>query len=326
MKKKTSKFKKKKEVVAPVVKKTALSLPILPVISGLLLISIVAVIIGTLLLLFHIRFNKIEAITSKETSDINFSYFIKRPDALSSAKSIIVYDASLGVSLLTKNENVRFSPASTAKIMSALVALDHYGLDEVLSYDSVLAGADNSKMGLFVGEKMSVRNLIYGMMLPSGNDAALLLARNYPGGLGGFVAAMNSKAQEIGLSSTFFVDPSGYKDENYSTSYDLARLGAFALAHPFLSEVVKTQKIVVYDVTGVIPHTLTNLNELLELPRVNGVKTGFTNEAEGVLVTSFLYNEKQYVIVVLKSKDRFQDTRELINGIINDLKNEEISY
>lgn len=326
MKKKTSKFKKKKEASVSVVKKTALSLQILPIVSGLLLVSIVAVIIITILLLFHIRFNKIDAITSQESSDVNFSYFIKRPDALASAKSLIVYDASLGVSLLTKNENVRFSPASTAKIMSAIVALDHYMLEDILSYDAVLAGADNSKMGLFVGEKMSVKNLIYGMMLPSGNDAALLLARNYPGGLGGFVAAMNSKAKEMGLSNTFFVDPSGYKDENYSTSYDLARLGAFALTQPFLSEVVKTQKTVVYDQTGTIPHTLINLNELLEIPGVNGIKTGFTNEAEGVLTTSFLHNGKQYVIVVLRSKDRFQDTRELINGIINDLKNEEISY
>lgn len=218
-----------------------------------------------------------------------------------------------------------FSPASTAKIISALVALDHYSLDDVLTYPAVLIGPDNSKMGLFVGEKMSVRNLIYGMMLPSGNDAAQLLAHDYPGGLNGFVSAMNKKAQSLGLANTFFVDPAGFKDDNYSTAHDMAKLGAAALSDPFLSQVVKTQKTTVYDTSHTIPHVLVNLNELLDIPGVNGIKTGFTNEAEGVLVTSFLHNKKQYVIVVLRSKDRFGDTRELINGIINDLKNEQLS-
>ncbi len=324
MKKKTKKYKKKIEpVFTPTIEAKSSLNPLIIVVSTLIVL-LIAVVILILLLLLQVRFNKIEPIPIRATNGVNFSYFVKRPDALASAKALIVYDANENVSLLSKNENVRFAPASTAKIMSALVVLDHYALDDVLEYSQILAGVDNSKMGLFLNERMSVRNLIYGMMLPSGNDAAQLLARNYPGGVEGFVLAMNKKARELGLSNTLFVDPAGYKDENYSTAYDLARLGSKALEDPFLSEVIKTRSVTVYDNSGTIPHVLENLNELLEIPGVNGIKTGFTNEAEGVLTTSFLHNAKQYVIVVLRSKDRFADTRELINGIINDLKSEQV--
>lgn len=323
MNKKKNKFKKKDKPPVLIAKSSA-QFHIMPIAGFLLLGFIVLGVVLLIVLVLHTRFNKIEPIKAHSNSNIEFSYFVKRPDILASAKALIVYDAQENVSLLSKNENVRFAPASTAKIMASLVALDHYSLDDVLEYSSILAGSDSSKMGLFLGERMSVRNLIYGMMLPSGNDAAQLLASNYPGSVSGFVLEMNKKAQEIGLTNTYFVDPAGYKDENYSTAYDLARLGSVALQDPFLSEVVKTQSITVYDEEGKISHKLDNLNELLDISGVNGVKTGFTNEAEGVLVTSFYYNGKQYVVVVLRSQDRFKDTRELLSGIINDLKKEKI--
>jgi D-alanyl-D-alanine carboxypeptidase len=256
------------------------------------------------------------------SENVRFSYFQKRPDLLSSSKALVIYDATHNDLLLSKNEDLRFSPASTAKIMASLIALSQYSESDVLTYSAPLVGVDSSRMGLYTGEQISVKNLLYGMMLPSGNDAAKLIAVNFPGGEEEFVKKMNEKAQEIGMKNTYFVDPAGYADENYSTAYDLALLGSYALQNPTLSEIVKTKELVVYDTSGTIPHKLTNLNELLSIKGVNGIKTGFTNEAEGVLVSSFLYDGTQYVMVVLRSQDRFSDTRELISGIIEDLKRE----
>ncbi len=160
------------------------------------------------------------------------------------------------------------------------------------------------------------------MLLPSGGDAADVLSQNYPGGRDAFVLKMNEKAKQLGLKNTLFVDPSGYGDDNYTNAYDLARLGAYALSSPTLANIVKNQRLTVYSADHMISHRLENLNELLQLPGVTGIKTGFTNEAEGVLVTSFLSGKKEYIIVVLRSKDRFQDTKALIEGITKDLASE----
>lgn len=299
--------------------------------SLLLTIGIFFVILNCIL--FAVFLYLISAINSQKlakipgiSENISFSYFKKRPDLLSTSKALVIYDATHNNVLLSKNENLRFSPASTAKIMAALVALEHYKDEDVLAYTTQLVNADSSRMGLYIGERMTFKNLLYGMMLPSGNDAAMLLAVSYPGGESAFVKRMNEKGKEIGLKNTQFVDPAGYADENYSSGYDLALLGAYALRNKELANVVKTKEITVFDATGNIPHTLKNLNELLLIPGVNGVKTGFTNEAEGVLVSAFLHNGTQYVIVVLRSKDRFLDTRDLITGIIDDLKDESFSF
>lgn len=282
-------------------------------------------IIGIVILLILIRFNSRYNIFGQKANILTFSYFLKRPDLLASAKALTVYDVEAKVPLLSKNQNLRFSPASTAKIMTALVALEAYDLDRILTAKSFSQNPDSSKMGLFLGEKMSVLNLLYGMLLPSGSDAAEVLAENYPGGTEVFVVRMNEKAKELGLANTYFADPSGYSDDNYSTAYDLARLGAYALKNPTFREIVKTKKITVYNAQHNIPYVLVNLNELLEIPNVTGIKTGFTNEAEGVLTTSFVRNGKTYIIVVLGSKDRFADTRLLIESIINDLKSESVA-
>lgn len=299
--------------------------PRIYIIHSVLALLNILLIIAIISVLVLIRFNSVKNISGQEINDItSFSYFLKRPDLLSSAKALIVFDASAKAPLLSKNPQLRFSPASTAKIMSALVTLEQYNPATILTVDKLTNSSDSSKMGLFIGERISVENLIYGMLLPSGGDAAEVLARNYIGGEKAFVDRMNSKAREIGLKNTHFVDPAGYEDDNYSTAYDLARLGEYALKNPLIREVVKTKKKLVFNYDKTILHNLSNLNELLDIPSVTGIKTGFTNEAEGVLVTSFEYNKKRYIMVVLGSKDRFSDTRGLIEGIIHDLKNESV--
>ncbi|MGE5041897.1 MAG: D-alanyl-D-alanine carboxypeptidase family protein [Candidatus Levyibacteriota bacterium] len=280
-----------------------------------------------LLVLFIILFTLIQFVSVRDipvgkARQTTFSYFLKRPDLLTSSKALAIYDVTSNIFLLSKNENLRFSPASTAKVMSLLVALEHYPSDTVFTADYPAVTREGSRMGLFLGEKIGFLDLLYGVMLPSGNDAIYLIAENYPGGVNGFVSKMNEKALELGLDNTHFVDPAGYEDENYTTAYDLARLCAYALTNPTFAEVVKTREKTIYNVERTIPHQLKNLNELLSIPGVTGIKTGFTNEAEGVLTTSFTYNKHSYVIVVLRSQDRFQDTLELIKGITQDLKDQ----
>ena len=235
------------------------------------------------------------------------------------ARSYIVYDPTSRVVVDGKNEFLQFAPASATKMMTALVVLDHYKPEDVVIARNVFQ-VKGSKMNLIEGEAMVVKDLLYGLMLPSGNDAAFVLAQNYPGGQDEFIKAMNEKAKALHLYNTKFMDPSGLRDDNYTTAYDLSRIGSAVLKHPLLSEIVKTQFITVYNTAFTSSYNLQNLNELLYDPQVVGVKTGYTDEASGVLVTGYNYNGRIYIVVVLKSADRFTDTQQIIYGIIPQVK------
>lgn len=232
-----------------------------------------------------------------------------------SAESLIVYEKDSRTVVFEKNSSLRFSPASTTKIMTALVALETYDLDQYLIAQGV-SEVSGSSMGLVEGEEITVHNLLYGLMLPSGNDAAFVLSQNYPGGRSAFVARMNEKANELRLQNTRFVDPAGYEDNNYSTAFDLARLAVVAVQNPVLKDIVETKFITVYDRTFTNEHRLENLNRLLQNEGVYGVKTGYTYEAGQVLVTLFESNGKTFIVVVLKSQDRFFDTELILNEIV----------
>lgn len=237
-----------------------------------------------------------------------------------SAAAYVVYDTESRSVVAGKNQNLRFTPASTAKIMTATLALEYYSLDQVLTIPD-LSPVEGSSMDLISGEKLRVLDLLYGLMLPSGNDAAYTLAYYYPGGRRGFVEKMNSKAKELGLTNTHFEDPAGYIDSNYSTAVELARLATYAMDNPTFRTIVKTRNITVYDSTYQHEYYLENLNQLLVYPHVLGVKTGFTNEAGGVLVTAISHEGKILIVVVLKSNDRFYDTQDLMKFI-----NEKVTF
>lgn len=254
--------------------------------------------------------------TSADTVQIHqFPFFQERNDLIISARSAAVFEKESKVVVYKKNENFRFSPASSAKIMTALVALDMYSPDTALPVEDIQE-VKGSKMNLFNGEWIYVIDLLYGLLLPSGNDAAYVLAQNVPGGVDEFISHMNQKAEELHLVNTHFDDPSGYNDKNFTTAYDLARLTSYVLENPVLRKIVATKSKVVYDTSFKIEHKLNNLNQLLSEEGVTGVKTGFTEEAGGVLVTSFVYKNKTFIVVVLKSEDRFSDTREIIAKIV----------
>lgn len=275
-----------------------------------------------LILIFYLRYeiqkNRVVDV-SIATNNIGLPYLTKSIEDLSvSSKAYVIYNPRQRAIVSSKNANFRFSPASTAKIMSAIIALKHYPLEKIFTAEN-LEQVEGSKMGLIEGENISVENLLYGLLLPSGNDAAYVLSENFPGGTQAFVNAMNKKAEELKLVNTKFVDPAGYDDNNYSTAHELARLASYAMENKQFGKIVATKNISVFDESGQIEHTLVNLNELLAVSGVNGVKTGFTNEAGGVLITSISTKTSDYIIVVLGSSDRFADTGNIIGNIVRNL-------
>lgn len=228
-----------------------------------------------------------------------------------SAKGAVVIDNDSKVPIYSKNPNLRFIPASTTKIMTALVALEHYELDDVLTINDTNVGDSISDFQR--GEQFRFEDMLYAMLLPSNNDATLSIAQNYPGGEEEFIDKMNDKAKEFSLKNTKFIDSVGLENGNYTTPIDLARLASFALENPKLTEIVATQNREIESIQG-NKYFIRNLNELLDIPGVSGIKTGFTEEAGEVLVTSRRLDDvdKDLIFVVMRSEDRFFDTRLLL--------------
>ena len=239
---------------------------------------------------------------------------------LLSAQAVIVLDVDSGIPLYEKNPNARFLPASTTKIMTGIVALEHYDLDKELIVERFFV--PGQKMNLLPGEKITVKNLLYGLLIHSANDAAEVLARNYPGGREEFIKQMNIKADELSLSNTNFQNPSGLDGQaHYSTARDLVSVAAYAMKKPFFAQVVSTRQKLVTDSTGEIKHNLRNINELLgKVDGVLGVKTGWTENARENLVTYLERDGNKMMISVMGSQDRFGETQILIDWVFDNYK------
>lgn len=243
-----------------------------------------------------------------------------------SAVSVLAVDAESGVTLFEKNPDIKLLPASTTKIITALVTLDYYPPNAVLQVSDILV--DGQKMDLVPGEKISVDSLLKGLLIISANDAAEVLAQNYPGGTKGFVLAMNEKAKRINLENTFFTNPSGLDTEGHlSTARDLVRAATYAMKNPYFSEIVATKQTIVASVDNQIIHPLTNINQLIgEIDGVLGVKTGWTEFANENLVTYVERDGRKVVISLLGSQDRFGETENLINWIYGNYLWSRVSY
>lgn len=232
------------------------------------------------------------------------------------AKSVIIMDVNSEVVLFEKNSQVATFPASTTKIMSGLVALENFKLDEVLEVGQVTK-VEGQKIKLLPGEKITFENLLFGLLVASANDAAVVLAENFPAKSAGFVWAMNQKAKDLGLEKTNFTNPIGYDEPgHYSTAADLAHLAVFSMKNPIFERIVSTEKITITDVGGKIFHPISNINTLVgKIPGVRGVKTGWTQQAGECLVTFIERDGKKIVLVVLGSNNRFKETEDLINWV-----------
>lgn len=244
-----------------------------------------------------------------------------------SAQGVIAVDIDSGITLYEKNPDTPLLPASTTKIVTALVSLDTYRLNDVLIVPSGV-NVDGQKMGLYPGEKMKFENLLSGLLIYSANDAAEALAKDYPGGYDAFIAAMNQKAKELSMTNTHFDNPVGLDaDGQQSTAKDLVRASEVAMRNPEFAKIVGTKNITITDESGKSSYNLENVNELLgTVPGVIGVKTGWTEGARENLVTYIVRDNHKVIIAILGSEDRFGETKELIDWIFSSYKWQEVRY
>ncbi len=232
-----------------------------------------------------------------------------------SAQGVVIVDLLSNIVVYQKNATDRFNPASTTKIITALVALDHFGLDDVLTVEKV--EKEGRTMGLVAGERLTFESILYGTLVHSANDAAYTIAENYPAGVEKFIEAMNQKAAALHLDNTNFGNPVGFDDEKtYTTPADLSKLAKVALNNKLVAKIVGTKAITVSDTSYSYFHPLTNVNELLgKIAGVAGVKTGYTENGGEILVSEVKKNGHSVLFVILKSKDRFSETALLIDWV-----------
>lgn len=238
-----------------------------------------------------------------------------------SARAVLVKDLGTDSILYQKDANIAISIASTTKIMTALVASEYFNPNSVLTV-KIGAKITGAKVGLAIGENLSFRSLLYGMLLSSGNDAAYTIAENYPGGILGFVSAMNEKAQILGLTNTHFDNPAGFDSpKHFSSAKDLAKITGEALKNVSLARIFATKETSIVSLDKKYNHELINLNKLLsQVKGVLGVKTGFTQGAKENLVTFVDRDNHQILTVVLGSDDRFGESTELIEWTYNNFQ------
>ena len=236
------------------------------------------------------------------------------------SKSCIVLDRQSKNIIYGKNEKNKVKMASTTKIMTAIIVIENGNLDKTIEISKKAASTGGSRLGLKTGDKITINNLLYGLMLCSGNDAAVALAESIAGSVSDFAILMNNKAKELGLKNTHFETPHGLDSDNhYTTAYELALLTDYALKNSTFSNIVGTKNYTI-NING-YPKNLTNTNELLgNLNGIYGVKTGFTNGANRCLVTACKRGDMDIICVVLGAdtkKFRTQDSIKLIEYTFN---------
>ncbi len=223
-----------------------------------------------------------------------------------SAQSAVLYDPLSQQILYAKNEQCPMGMASTTKIMTALVALEQYDLEKVVTIQKEWTGIEGSSMYLRPGEQLKVSELLYGLLLASGNDAAVALAGIHPEGESGFVAQMNRKAEALGLKNTHFENPSGLDGKTHkTTALELAQLTAEAMTSVQFAEIVATRTIQIGD------RWLSNHNRLLKEINACGVKTGFTKACGRCLVSAREQNGRMLICVTLNAPDDWNDHKNL---------------
>lgn len=233
-----------------------------------------------------------------------------------SARAVFIKDLTTNTVLFQKEANAQLSIASTTKIMTALVSSEYFKSNSSLRVN-IGASVTGAKAGLISGEDLSFRSLLYAMLLNSGNDAAYSLAENFPGGILGFISAMNKKAAELKLQNSHFDNPAGFDSpQNFSSAKDLAIITEEALKNTTLARIFATKQTNIVSLDKKYTHQLANLNRLLsQVKGVLGVKTGYTEGAKENLVTFVDRDSHQILTVVLGSNDRFGESAKIIEWV-----------
>ena len=244
-------------------------------------------------------------------------------DITPTAKSAVILDAASGAVLYSKNMNERLGMASTTKIMTGILALEHGSLSDVYKVPEDDYWVEGSSLYLNPGENVSLETLVYGLLLKSGNDAALAIARHVSGSEKAFVALMNEKAKELGLENTKFANPHGlYAEDHYTTAFELARLAAYAMQNPVFAEIVKTayhkETPVDEERNG---RMIKNANKLISLyAEADGVKPGFTPETGRTLVGSATKDGIKVITVTLDCENDWEEHKNMFDYAFNNFK------
>lgn len=240
-----------------------------------------------------------------------------------SGESAVVLDGSNGDILFEKNSHMRVAPASLTKIATAIVAIENADLQQrlVIDFDSyqMVVDTESTVMGLKPGDNRSIEDLLYGLMLPSGNDAAVVIARTVGGSEAKFVEMMNDKVRDLGLQDTHFRNPHGLDAEgHYSSAYDMAALSLYGIRHSVFRSLSATKK---YEIRGNRPYELWNLNRLLySYDGADGVKIGYTESALETIVASATREGQKLIVAVMRSNSRYADARLLLDYYFDALK------
>ena len=250
--------------------------------------------------------------------------FVPITAAANSASSYCVIDAMTGRVLYEKNAREKRGMASTTKIMTAIVALERANPSDMASVSYNASRTEGSSLYLKPSEKMSITDLVYGLMLNSGNDAAVVLAEHIGGSVEGFAAMMNETAKKICANSTNFTNPNGlYDEKHYTTAYDLALIARYAMKNETFAQIVSTKKYTAHAVSasGERNIYLSNHNKLLSmLEGCDGVKTGFTKKTGRCLVSSATRKGQRIICVTLNAPDDWNDHTSLINTAFSEYK------
>ncbi len=247
--------------------------------------------------------------------DVTYFAGAAKPPRLA-AHAAILLENTTGTVLYALHENTPRAPASITKIMTALLALETGRLDDIVTVSRKAAGVTGSSAHLFTGQKIRMEDLLYGMLLRSGNDAAVAVAEHLAGSVSAFAQLMNERAKELGAVHTRFANPHGLDaPDHYSTAFDLAMLARVALLYPKFASIVGATSYF-YDERDV---TWQNTNRLLwSYPGAEGIKTGTTGQAGPSLAAAASRGDMQLITVVLGSSRRWQDTVNLFEYGFNE--------
>ena len=237
------------------------------------------------------------------------------------AYSYVLMDEVTGRVLKGKNIDSPKLIASITKIMTCILAIEANKLDDIVVVNESVLSSYGSGIYISVGEEIKLIDLLYGLMLRSGNDAALMIADYVGGDVDNFVLMMNKKAKEVGMKNTKFVNPSGLDKNgigNYSTSYDMALLTRYAMQNDIYREIVKTKSYVAK--SNLKTYVWKNKNKLLNYKYITGGKTGFTEIAKRTLITSAKKGNTELVVVTLNDGNDFSDHKKLYEEAFKEYK------
>jgi len=294
--------------------------------------------LSTLLLLFGagmwdpgMESVNIDVFPQYEISPIENSWEVQEKNPYYTARSVILVDADSMVDLYAYNADLRLPMASLTKLMTALIIVENHALDEIVTVSKVSSVTQGSTMHLRYGEKLTVGKLLKGLLMNSGNDAAIALAQHHSGTVYDFVNVMNIRAEELFMTNTHFVNPHGLDSSiHYASGRDLALLAKKVWQHKEIKNIVDVQFDTVFsefftvsvndkEKNIQIEHALKNTNKLLgTIFQVHGMKTGTTENAGQCLLLAVEKDKKFYFLVILGSEDRYQDARNILYELLGD--------